>query len=253
MSTLTDQPRHPWFYTPTIPQAGESCALDPREAQHASGARRLGTGDPITLFDGHGLVAKAAVESVGQTRRDGVAVLVNEASRAERHEPACHVIVARPKGDRLSTMLSMVTQLGAASITLLSSQHGIAGSHAAEAGLGERAERICIEACKQSRNPWLPTLGETIDVSDLCSIAAAEAAVPMIVAHPGVQPLLTVMRDLAGHRELRCVIGPEGGLAEDEVAELRDAGARIASLGETILRIETAAVVLCAAARTMIV
>ncbi len=246
---LTDLPRHPWFYLPQIPAAGASCALDPREAQHASGARRLDTGDPIALFDGRGMVASAEVETVGRAKREGVVVRVVEALHHDRAGRCCHLIAARPKGDRLSTMLSMVTQLGVASITPLRSQHAMGGSHTGDAGLGKRAERICIEACKQSRNPWVPALHETMNVADLCASVADEARLPMIVAHPDGQPVAAVMRDCADNREVRCVVGPEGGLSGDEVAALRDAGAMIASLGETILRIETAAVVMCAAAR----
>lgn len=251
MCTLTDLPANPWFFASNIPAAGEVLQLDAREARHATGARRLLVDDPVTIFDGCGSVARGQIVDLGRAKRDGIRIRVSEVTQHEARGGTgcgCHLITAVPKGDRLATLLSMTAQLGVRSITGLASQHAVR----TQGTTGDRARRICIEACKQSRHPWLPELRPVVDIPGLCSQVSADARGCWIVAHPGGMPLMQALAErgcAAGSSETHCVVGPEGGLTDDEVRELQHAGCLVASLGETILRIETAAVAMCAAVR----
>ena len=68
-----------WLHIPAIPETGDSVAISRDEARHAFGARRLGAGDVVTLFDGHGTVAQARLT---EQRTRGGDVVVEVASRA---------------------------------------------------------------------------------------------------------------------------------------------------------------------------
>lgn len=222
----------PWFHVDTLPAPGGAWLLSRDEAKHATGSKRLGPGDEVVLFDGHGGVARGALGAT-RTRDGGIPVDVLASERRERSGRRVHLACALPKGDRLSTLIDMTTQLGVASMTPLRCERSVVGETDARA---DRIRRIQIEACKQARCAWVPELRQEIDVPVLAKRGGA-----MVVFHPDGAAPHEVSAALG--EEITLCVGPEGGFTDAEVETLRHAGARVASLGETILRIETAAVV----------
>ena len=229
----------PWFHVLRLPAPGEVIALDRDEAKHAMGVRRMGEGDGVTVFDGSGGVAQAAI--TGDRDRDGnPLVRVTHAERRPRAGADVVVGVAPPKGDRLSTMLDMLGQLGVAAIVPLDTRHGVVDAD----GINRtRAARILLEACKQSRGAWLPELRPAEGVEAFVRAAVADGR-RVLIAHPGGVPVGSVR---AGR--VAVLVGPEGGFAQQEVDQARAAGAEPVDLGPTVLRVETAAVALAAALR----
>jgi 16S rRNA (uracil1498-N3)-methyltransferase len=229
----------PWFHVQRLPAPGEVIALDRDEAKHAMGVRRLGEGDGVTVFDGGGGVAQAAI--TGERDRDGnPLVRVTAAERRPRPGRDVVVGVAPPKGDRLSTMLDMLGQLGVTAVVPLETRHGVVDA----AGINRaRAERILLEACKQSRCAWLPELRPAMAVEAFVRASVAEGRT-VLVAHPGGEPMLA-----ARAARTAVVVGPEGGFAQPELDAARAAGAGFVDLGPTILRVEAAAVAMAAALR----
>jgi 16S rRNA (uracil1498-N3)-methyltransferase len=224
----------PWFYVSDIPDVDGVAMLDERESRHALGSRRLRESDPVCLFDGRGVEAAATLVEI-DTRAGCVRARVAERSAVPAPSPVVHLVCALPKGDRQSTLLNMATQLGMASFAPLSCERAVARP---SSGFAERALRIFIEACKQSRRPHLPELRDAIAPGDVGHNAW--------IADPGGEPFGARVR--AGvDGPLTLVIGPEGGLSEAEVAAATAAGAVPVSLGDRILRIETAAVAALAA------
>jgi 16S rRNA (uracil1498-N3)-methyltransferase len=194
----------PWFHVPALPAVGDLVALDRDEAKHAIGVRRLGAGDRVTLFDGIGGRADAVL--TGDRDRDGGPVVrVDASARVPRTAPDIVVGIAPPKGDRWSTALDMLGQLGVSAVVPLETDHGVVEAGAVNRA---RAARILLEACKQRR-----------------------------VAEPGGDPVASVR----GAR-LAVAIGPEGGFSARELGAMRGSGARSVDLGDGILRVETAAV-----------
>lgn len=226
-----------WFFADPLPAAGDEAALDQREARHAGGARRLAAGDAITLFDGRGQIARAGIMEAARKR---VCYRVNSREEQPPPWPRVHLAAALPKGDRQAIMLGMATQLGMASFTPLTCARSVVR---ASSGFADRAQRVMLEACKQSRRAWLPVVHGPASPVEV--IAAADAMT--LVAHPDGRPLREVMRE-DSMASATVLIGPEGGFAEAELAAMDDAaGAQRIALGESILRIETAAVATIAA------
>lgn len=231
----------PWFFAEHIPSAGEAVTLAADEARHATAARRLALGDTLTLFDGNGGLAQAAIVAL-PTRAQALALRVQSRTQVPAPVRHIHVAAALPKGDRAATLIDMTTQLGMNAFTPLVCTHSVVVPTRAD-----RWQRICIEACKQSRRAWLPQLYAA--ASPLAAIQAfrsisADSAGCVLFAHPGGRAL--AVADVSASRCL-LLIGPEGGFSEEEVASMTAAGAARIDLGAGILRVETATVALLAA------
>jgi 16S rRNA (uracil1498-N3)-methyltransferase len=235
----------PWFVVESLPDVGASVALPRDEAKHAFGAKRLGAGDGVTLFDGAGGVADARL--TGERARDGSPLVTVDARRAATWTGRrVHLASALPKGDRLATLVEMTAQLGVASFVPLRCERSVVSETESRA---DRIRRIQVEACKQARWPWVPALAAETSVEDLCRQRGVAGAVgaAIVVAHPGGEPLVACAATF-GPDVIVC-IGPEGGFTEREIALLAAAGATRVSLAASILRIETAAVVAVATLR----
>ena len=229
----------PWFYYPAELEAGKSGRLSDEEARHAAGSRRLEPGDALTLFDGSGVVADALVVAVGSRGRD-VAFEVSGTHNASSPALALHLACALPKGDRLASLLDMATQLGMSSFTPIDCARSVVKvSENAE----RRWQRILIEACKQSRRPYLPIVRPATRPQVLAEQCQGE----LWIAHPGGSRPAELSPE--AETSLTIMIGPEGGFTEEEVDAVTAQGAHKVSLGAGILRTESAAIALLAYAR----
>ncbi|GMR05738.1 MAG: 16S rRNA (uracil(1498)-N(3))-methyltransferase [Gammaproteobacteria bacterium] len=205
--------------------------LSGKEAWHALGVRRLNVEDPIRLIDGKGKVAQATVE---QTEgRHSASLRVGEITCISPQVPDIILATAIAKGDRQSTMLDMATQLGISAWQPLLCQRSVSkvGKNSYE-----RWQRICLEACKQSGSAWLPELLPAATPEDAAREACASGR-EVLLAHPIGEELNT-----ASAVDKLLLVGPEGGFTDEEVNKIIAAGAKKVSLGQNILRIETAAV-----------
>lgn len=222
----------PWLYVDRLPDPGETVDLDPEETRHASRARRLGTGDVVVLTDGGGSTARAELLSAG--RRDVVARVLDHVTHPVE-SPAIHLASALPKGDRIATLLSMVTQLGVTTFTPLACRHSVV---VPPGEVPARWTRILRESAKQSRRAHLPTVLPPRTPAEIVRTAACEASWLMDpTADAGLGEDAIPVAD-----DHLVVVGPEGGLSDDEQRMLAADGARPARLGRGVLRVETACV-----------
>lgn len=221
----------PCFYCPDLPAVGESHRLADEETRHAGASRRIRAGDTIGLIDGRGTLASAVVESVA---RRTLTFTVQERRSVPPPTPSLVVASAVPKGERFRTMIDMLCQIGVAAIVPLHCERSTVRPRQAS---GQRWRRVAIEACKQSRNPFVPEIGAPVTVHEsLVRVAETDA---LVYADAGGGPLDGAP---AARGRLHLYVGPEGGFTEAEKSLLADSGARAVGLGGNILRVETAAV-----------
>jgi 16S rRNA (uracil1498-N3)-methyltransferase len=232
----------PWFFVESIPDEGV-VSLPREEAKHATGARRLGAGDAIVLFDGVGTVATASL--LGTRDRSGdVEARVDSIETHEAIAPRLEIATALPKGDRLSTLLDMATQAGVDHVIPLRCEWGVVKPREAPP---DRWQRIVVEAAKQSRRAWLPTFGPPMNVSEAC---AAREGLQVLIAHPDGESIANACTAIAKSvSTIRVLIGPEGGFSDGELAAAKTTGVARVSLSPHVLRVETAAVVAAAHVR----
>jgi 16S rRNA (uracil1498-N3)-methyltransferase len=212
------------------------------EAHHAVAVRRLRVGEQVVLTDGLG---RSVTGAVGYTGKRVFAVEVASMSSVERPAPAFTVVQALPKGDRGELAVEVLTEVGVDVVVPWAAARSVA------VWKGERAvkshakwQATAREAGKQSRRSWLPSvspLASTDEVRDL--VAGADLAV--VLHEDASVPLAGVEVPATGR--IVVVVGPEGGIAPDELATLESAGAVTVRLGDEVLRTSTAGVVAVAA------
>lgn len=222
--------------------AGAEITVEGDEAHHAVAVRRLREGEPVVLTDGLGTSVTGPVSSTGKRV---FAVAVSSVTHQERPEPAITVVQALPKGDRGELAVEVLTEVGVDRIVPWAASRSVAvwkGERAAKSHAKWQA--TAREAAKQSRRSWLPTvtpLASTVDLTDL--VAGADLAV--VLHEDATAPLSAV--DVPASGRILVVVGPEGGIAPDELEALVTAGAVSVRLGAEVLRTSTAGVVAVAA------
>lgn len=237
----------PWFHVPQLPEPGGVVLLDKNEAKHATGARRLGVGDEIVVFDGRGTRAIGRIG--GRAERGDLEVEVGEHHRETPEAPVVELAASLPKGDRLGTMLDMATQLGIARFTPLKCDFSVISMDRKRQDPTERWARIMLEACKQSRRATLPEIGPESTMGEVIENAAARGAA-IVVGDAEGDPMTDLLRT-TGH--LVILVGPEGGFSPPEqqliVDETATGRVHRVAVGRGVLRVETAATALLAAIR----
>jgi 16S rRNA (uracil1498-N3)-methyltransferase len=150
------------------------------------------------------------------------------------------LLLAIFKFDRMEWAIEKCTELGVSRIVPVVARRTDAHLASAAAKRVERWRRIGLQSAEQSRREAPPEIGDPIKLAQ----AAAQSATLKIVLAESEQQ--TMLRDVVGSRlgqEIILAIGPEGGWSDDELQLLRNEGWVSASLGPTILRAETAAIV----------
>jgi 16S rRNA (uracil1498-N3)-methyltransferase len=234
------------FYVSGI-QSGDF-SLPPAEAHHASQVVRIRTGDEVELFDGCGTSALAEVRSVG---RHEVTLHVGEVQHDVIGEPRVHLAFAVPKGKRLDWLLEKATELEAASLTPVICQRSVAGGDSLTAGKRKRWKNHLIAAAKQCGLNHLPELIDPMPLDQASLLPEG-----MIGLFGDLSEATIPLRDAVSSRpadaEIILFVGPEGGFTDAERQGLTEAGWQAVKLGESVLRIETAAIALLAATQAMV-
>jgi len=222
--------------------AGSTVTVEGDEAHHAVAVRRLRVGEQVVLTDGRGRSATGEVASVGKRV---FTVSVVEVIDVERPTPAITVVQALPKGERGELAVEVLTEIGAARIVPWAAARSVA------IWKGERAEkswaRWCStarEAAKQARRTWHPEVTRLATTAQVTSMIGGAALA--VVLHEVATSSLAAL-DVPNAGDLLVVVGPEGGLTDDEVAAFVAAGAVSVRLGSEVLRTSTAGVAAVAA------
>jgi 16S rRNA (uracil1498-N3)-methyltransferase len=232
----------PRFYVDATLTAGTSLPLPADAAHHARRVLRLGGGDSIVLFNGRGGEYVAKLASPG-----GVATAAIERfDPVERESPlALTLLQALVAAEKLDWLVEKAVELGVARIVIAPTRRSVVRLDA------ERARKrlthwrgIVRAACCQCGRNRLPEV-------DYCNtfeaqLAATPANARRLALLPGVGAPL---RAASGATAL--LIGPEGGLTDEEVALALGAGFVSVRIGPRILRTETAGIAALAAMQTL--
>ncbi|EMD26273.1 16S rRNA (uracil(1498)-N(3))-methyltransferase [Amycolatopsis azurea] len=231
----------PVFLTETLPGSGRT-TLDGEEARHAATVRRLRVGERLVLSDGEGGMARCVVEAV-QAGRDAALTLTIEEHWTEE-PPAQRVIVAQAlaKGDRGELAVELATEAGADAIVPWRAARSVARWE--EGTRGDKAlnrwRTTARAAAKQARRAHVPEVAEPVTTRELAELAQTVSRA--LVLESGITTRLTET-ELPAQGDILLVVGPEGGITDEELTTLTAAGATAIRLGPTVLRTSTAAAV----------
>lgn len=226
----------------SLPLAGE-VTLDPEESAHLVRVRRVGAGEPVVLFDGRGATRLARL-LVAEPRG---ARLVLEGDAPDR-EPARALVVAAsiPEPTRADVLVEGLAWLGVTRWVPLVCARTPAGRVELVLRRHERWGRLAREAAKGNGRSRLLEVAAPCRLGDLLGAAPSEGFV-MLDPDPAAPPLLSLLARSGPRPWL--LVGPEGGFLPSEMQAAFTAGARVATLGATALRVEQAA--LAAAAQAL--
>ncbi|NVJ06808.1 16S rRNA (uracil(1498)-N(3))-methyltransferase [Myxococcus sp. AM001] len=199
---------------------------------------RLEEGDALEVFDGKGRAFEARVAHVTP---DVVRVTLGTARVAPPRREVS-ILQGLPKGDKLELVLQKGTELGATAF------HPVATARSVVKLEPKRAEertsrwtKIVEEAARQCRRNDVPRVATPAPLVDAARSLSPGTTLLVLDEEESAVPLGDAFRAAGAGTAVALVIGPEGGLAREEVEALKALGARPVTLGERILRTETAA------------
>jgi 16S rRNA (uracil1498-N3)-methyltransferase len=219
---------------------GDSVVLEGDEARHAVVVRRTRVGEEIVLTDGTGTAATCAVTGTSKT---SLVASVRSVTVQDPPTPRVTVVQAIPKGDRGELAVEVLTEIGVDRIVPW------AASRSVGVWRGERATKSLAkwqstarESGKQSRRAWLPSVSAMASTDEVVAMVG-EADLSVVLHEAADAPMAAL--PLEGVGSILVVVGPEGGITDEELAAFGDA--HVVRLGESVLRTSTAGVAAVAA------
>lgn len=223
--------------------SGQSFMLDPKDAAHVSGPLRLVVGDRILVNDGSGQRVLCELTKVDNKQ---VRVQVFERLVVPTKGFSVTLFQGLIKGSRMDLVIEKATELGVDAIVPISTERTVVKGDSTKFGKKvERWQRLAEEAAKQSKRVDIPVIRPVMTFALACGaqsdLGLDKIIVPWEEESVSGEPMAPPL--FAGSTDIGLFIGPEGGFAEKEIDLLKDAGATTVSLGPTILRAETAAII----------
>ncbi len=213
--------------------AGQIVVLDGAEGRHAATVKRLGAGEAVLLADGSGVVVEGTVAAAGKDRLE---VRIDAIGDATPPPPHLTLVQALAKGDRDDQAIEAATELGVDTVVPWQAERSIVQWKGARGAKALRKwEQVVRAAAKQSRRATVPTVAPLLtrsSLAELCSDAT------VLVLHEDAEtPISAAPLDA---ERIVLVVGPEGGIAPNELELLTAAGAHVVRLGPHVLRSSSA-------------
>lgn len=223
----------PLFLLDDIPDTPE-LFLSGDEGRHAARVQRIRAGETIRVADGAGTVLTCRVRSVVA---DGLHLTVVDRRHVPPPDPRIVVVQALAKGERSELAVEMLTELGADELLPWAASRSVVQWHGARGDKAlERWRRTARAAAKQSRRARVPDIADLHSTADV--VARLGGAAGLVLHEDAARPLASAPLPERGH--IVVVVGPEGGVAPEELAQLTGAGAAAVRLGTQVLRSSSA-------------
>ena len=230
----------PVFIVENIPERGD-VVIEGEEAHHAGSVARVKVGERITVTNGRG--RRAEVEVLDVNKRN-ISARIIEIVDEPRPRTVLTVVQALTKGDRARETIELLTEGGADLIIPWSAARSI-GQWKEDRDALNKWRSWAREATKQARRTWIPQvldLHTTAQVKE--RVSTSEKA---LLFHENGAARLSTILDGKAPLELLLIIGPEGGITDDEAAAFTSAGASSVVMGRPVFRAAHAGVAALAA------
>lgn len=213
--------------------------LEGDEARHAGGAFRLGPGDSVRLFNGAGSAALGRIRSSTRSALD----ITIEKRLAPDPEPKLRIDLAQAlvPHETMDQIVRQTTELGVTRIWPVVCERSVVRLDAQKRlSKVEHWKKTALAACKQCDRNTLP---EVMPVLTARELATRFAEYDAVLAACPVEPEeeLSIPKAAVKGGRILLAIGPEGDFSPEEIAEFKQKGARVVSLGLHILKSDTAA------------
>jgi len=227
---------NPRIYQQSLFIVGESIALSDDAFGHAIRVLRLTQGDNIIVFNGdEAFQYQAKITDVNKKQAQIEILSQHEVT----NESPLHIHLGQgiSRGDRMDFTLQKSVELGVNKITpLFTERCGVKLNGERLAKKRDQWQKIVVSACEQSGRCFVPEVADPISLEQWL---AQETSALKINLHPRAHHSILTLKAQA-HR-VRLLIGPEGGLSDDEIEQASNAEFKEVLLGPRVLRTETAA------------
>ncbi len=224
-----------------LPTTGTSVVLGGPEGRHAAVVRRLRVGEVVVVTDGRGRAVRGPVTGVA---KDSITVEVFDRVLTAEPDLRFVVVQALAKGDRSELAVEMLTEIGVAEIVPWQASRSIVRWSGERGDKGQgRWQVTAREAAKQSRRLRIPTVASVVSTEQLLA-RVSEADLALVLDERASHALRDVAVPESG--TVVIIVGPEGGIADPELARLREAGGQDVLISDGVLRTSTAGVIACA-------
>ena len=214
--------------------------LSAKESRYLAKVRRAGPGDRLELRDRQGRRAAAVVESLRGSR---ASVRIVELLPDAPGPAPVHLLVAAPKRNLLDGVVRAASELGAARLTPIMTERSVM---LPGAGRLERWRRIAEESMRQCGRQTALIVDPPVPFAKALDLPEPQSIRLLLHPHPEAPLLAGILAARASEGPIvgsvTLGVGPEGGFEDSEVELARSRGFSTARLGDTILRIETAAI-----------
>ncbi len=222
------------FYLPTE-QWASHCILDGQEARHLTQALRMQAGEKVIILDGNGKKGQCEIEKVSKRE-----VRLHLLQEEFIHRPLSLPIMALAwsKATRRGFFMEKAVELGVHEVWLWAGDHS---QGRIPTNVKEHWQAQCIAGMKQCQNPWLPKIQilpngikelteKSLDIEHKMLPWEVQDNIPMLTPELIGKSGRTIY-----------AIGPEGGFSDKEIKSFNEAKFMPISLGNRVLRCETAA------------
>lgn len=209
------------------------------ESRHISRVLRLECGEAIELLDGRGGLYSANIVSLGEP------VTAKIIEKLETNGAVVPVRVAQGllKGQKMDLVIQKSTELGAGVFIPFQASRSQGKQDNTQAKKKqERWQRISLEACKQCMRADSMTVVAPVSFADLIEASEDDGRVKLIFWEEEKEVNLESLPSLKGVAGVDIILGPEGGISQEEIEHARTHGWQTVSLGKRILRAETATI-----------
>lgn len=230
------------FYLPHPRLEGDRLVLHGSEVKHLRNSLRLRRGDDVIIFDGEGKEYEGRILNVTPTS----ALIEIRQTRLISKESSLEVTLAQSllKGEKMDYLVQKATELGVKRIIPFLSARSIPLlERPRDYERFRRWKRIAVEASKQSGRGFIPEIEPPCPYAEMLRSAPREA-LRVVLNEKGGRRLKEVLGGSEEKRAVFFIVGPEGGLSDQELEAAQESGFVPVFLGERILRAETASLCL---------
>ncbi len=208
---------------------------------HLRDSLRITIGETLWLNSGQG--AKFHVEITDVSKRAVTAHILETIQEPPLQTPRLILGQSLLKGEKMDWVIQKATELGVSEIVPIESQHSVVQLKADRVDHQlARWQRIALEAAQQSEQWRIPTVAKPQSLSVLLTSMTTGILTLMLIERRDGTSLQTVNLPQDATGSILILIGPEGGWSQEEAQIAKQAGIQPITLGEHILRAETAAI-----------
>ena len=232
-------PRPPRFFISPGQVIDQYITISGEDVRHIATVLRMKTGDELLLCDGRGTEYQAKIARVSKSE---ITTEVKARSKREIRYPLITLCQGLPKSDKMDWIVQKSTELGVATIIPLATERTIVKIRDEEKRVS-RWQKIAREAAMQSNRPDIPEVEKIQSLDGYIRTLDPDPGTLLILPwEEGTEPIRSILRQIPGIKNIIVLIGPEGGFSAQEVEMAKEKGYHTVSLGQNILRTETAAV-----------